>query len=670
MSSARISVAGAAVLGLLAAASSVAAPVGAQAPTQTTVTGVVRTVAADTVDRDANSTHFGGRSEDVYRQVLFVGGKSYVLHGKQVRNNTRVEATGTISGNDFTATSITTMGSVAGIADTGTTRVLVMLAEWAGPDGVTRASATSQMFSDTNGWYRDASYGALGQTGDVTPWLHIAGPTTGCYADHLTMMDQAKTAATAAGYDVASYDNYVLYFPECFGDASLYAGWAYVGSTGTWLNGYMDRRVTVHEQGHNYGLWHSHSYMCSGGGLIGTCTFDDYGDLYDAMGSSGLVGHFNASQKTLLGWMNGRSVDLSAGGATTLVPLAADSTSPHAAFVSTSTGRTYWAEYRQRIDYDTSLPSSGTDGVLIHVAGPGSGSPDTGASLIDVRPSDGIAPSTATLRSGQSWVSPDGMRFSVGSVTSSGATLTVSLVGSGTRSEEMAPGVAYDSWVAGPDGTFRTSKTANATATYKFSGTNVTWVTRKGTAQGRASVTIDGVSKGIVDLYSATPQTFAQGYTGLAAKTHTLVVKVLGTKNASATGAWVAVDAFKVGTTTVDDTSWKVLYNKWNGVSSTAASGGTYRNTAIAGGTSVFMFSGTAVDWITAVGPGWGKAKVYIDGVDKGTVDLYATTQKWQTAKTYGGLTAGSHTIKVAPLGTKNAAATSTKVAVDAFVVR
>ncbi len=422
----RLSAAISLVLALGAATFAAATPASSASTTQETLNGVVRTLAADTVDHAKNPRAFKGSSEDLYRQDLVVGEKTYVLHGtKRFHDNTRVVATGTVVGNDFTPTSISQSGTVAGLPDSGTTRVLVMLATWTSPDSMTQATAQSQMFSDTNSWYRDASYSALGQTGDVTPWLNIAGPTSGCYADNNQLMAQAKSAAVAAGYDVTSYDNFVLYFPYCAGDAAGFAGWAYVGASGTWLNGYMDRRVSVHEQGHNYGLWHSHSYMCSTGGTTGSCAFSDYGDLYDAMGSSGYVGHFNASQKSLLGWMSGRAVDLSAGGTTTLSPMAADGLTPHAAVVTTSSGATFWIEYRQATDFDSLLPSSGTDGVLIHVSGPGSGSPDSGASLIDVRPSDGINEATSTLRSGQSWTSPEGVVISAGAVSAAGATVTV-----------------------------------------------------------------------------------------------------------------------------------------------------------------------------------------------------------------------------------------------------
>ena len=409
---------------------SVAAPPSSAAgrtAARTTIDGVVRTLAADTVDHSAHPKVFKGHSEDIYRQVLVAGDKSYFLKGLRGPTNTRVRVTGLVTGNEIEATSISAGIETAEIPSAGTTHTLVMLAHWGAPDAVTPARASSQLFSDTNAWYRDASFGSLGQSGDVTPWLQITGPTTGCFADHWALMSQAKSAAAAAGYDVASYDNHILYFPYCAGDSSGFAGWAYVGSTGTWLNGYMDRRVTTHEEGHNYGLWHSHSYLCSGGGLTGSCSFSDYGDPYDAMGSSSYVGHFNASQKMLLGWMgDGRTVDLSQGGTTTLVPMADDSTSPHAALISVpNSSRKYWVEYRQPLDYDRWLPIDGTNGLLVHVSGAGSGSPDSGASLIDVSLSDGISSSTAALPAGASWTSPEGITITAGARNALSASVTV-----------------------------------------------------------------------------------------------------------------------------------------------------------------------------------------------------------------------------------------------------
>ncbi len=49
-----------------------------------------------------------------------------------------------------------------------------------------------------------------------------------------------------------------------------------------------------------------------------------------------------------------------------------------------------------------------------------------------------------------------------------------------------------------------------------------------------------------------------------------------------------------------------------------------------------------------------------IDGVSKGTYNLYQLTQKWQVVIPFTGSSAGQHTLEIRPLGTK-------AVVVDAF---
>lgn len=403
--------------------------------------GTVRVLAADTVENGGHDHTFKGRSEDVYRAVL-VGddGHLYFLSGpRKFPSNKRIRVSGTLSGTKLDAVSVALEPRPApkGLASTayppaepsasGTTNVLVMLAYWNAPDSVTPASAAAQMFGDTNAWYRDSSYGALGQTGAVTPWMRVDPPTANqCYADSDRTMSQAKASATALGYDLAAYNNFVVYFPydgDPGSDCAGYAGWAFVGAQGTWLNGYLDRRVTVHEQGHNYGLLHAHSLLCSGR-IDASCEFSDYGNDYDAMGSSNYVGHFSASQKSKLGWMDGRVQDLTHGGSTTLSPFESDAVSTQAAVVNVSADRSYWLEYRQPTDFDRDLPSSGTDGVMLTMKGePPSG--DGAASILDSRPGDGLGVGSATIRPGESWRSDEGAVISVSSISPGGAVVSV-----------------------------------------------------------------------------------------------------------------------------------------------------------------------------------------------------------------------------------------------------
>ena len=168
----------------------------------------------------------------------------------------------------------------------------------------------------------------------------------------------------------------------------------------TWLNGYIDRRVTVHEQGHNYGLSHSHSYLCTQV-ITGTCTWSDYGDDFDAMGASGLVGHFCASQKDMLGWMDGRIVDLTSGGQATLAPIAKDALAiscgrhpgiarPVVLAGVPTDGSTTTAGFR------SPRPTASWSTSPIRPLASGDSS-----NLVDTRPADGLHPNTATLKPGR-----------------------------------------------------------------------------------------------------------------------------------------------------------------------------------------------------------------------------------------------------------------------------
>ncbi|MBI1802790.1 MAG: SBBP repeat-containing protein [Chloroflexi bacterium] len=241
-----------------------------------------------------------------------------------------------------------------------------------------------------------------------------------------------------------------------------------------------------------------------------------------------------------------------------------------------------------------------------------------------------------------------------------------------TVAQDIANGVSYNGWHGVGDlhasgGAYRVSKVAKDSATFKFSGTSITWVTRKGPDQGKAQVTIDGVNKGTLDLYSPTVQwNVQQSFGGLTNASHTLVVKVAGTKNPGSTDFNVALDAFIVGSTTTQESALAVQYDSWTGVSDTRAFGGSYRTSKTASATASWTFSGTQVDWITALGPSYGQAKVFLDGVDQGTIDLYAATQQWKAVKAFT-TGAGTHTIQVQVLGTKNPLSRGTQVLVDSF---
>jgi hypothetical protein len=217
-------------------------------------------------------------------------------------------------------------------------------------------------------------------------------------------------------------------------------------------------------------------------------------------------------------------------------------------------------------------------------------------------------------------------------------------------------------------GMSRTSRIASDVASFRFTGTAVTWRTRVGRDQGKALVRIDGVAKETVDLYRATAGTTSKTYGGLAAGTHTITVEVLGTKNAAATGTDVAIDAFVVGAATTQESSPSLSYGSWMHAVG-PASGGTYRVSGVGDATTALLFTGTGIEWVTATGPSYGKAEVFIDGASRGVVDLSARTQTWGVTKSWKGLKPGEHTIEVKVLGRRGALSGRSAVMTDAFRV-
>lgn len=217
-------------------------------------------------------------------------------------------------------------------------------------------------------------------------------------------------------------------------------------------------------------------------------------------------------------------------------------------------------------------------------------------------------------------------------------------------------------------GSYRTEHTTRTSASYKFSGTSVTWYTITGRNQGKADVLVDGVRKATVNNYASTTRyKVARTVSGLGAGAHTLKIVVLGVKGStSGTGTWVAVDAVKVGTTV---TANPTLTYAWRVVPANLASGGTLTLTDATGAATSLVFRGTAISLWTSTGRNRGKAKLYVDGVLKATYDLYAAATTYNVRRTVTGLADGVHTVRLVVTGTRRAAATGTLVPVDRWSI-
>jgi hypothetical protein len=259
-----------------------------------------------------------------------------------------------------------------------------------------------------------------------------------------------------------------------------------------------------------------------------------------------------------------------------------------------------------------------------------------------------------------------------------------------TRFEETDPAISYaspgDPWITigssvatFSGGNAVTSNVAGATATFTFKGTAVSWIGLKCNICGIASVTIDDGAETSVDTAGAA----APGDPGLTSEVvftsptltdgpHTLVITVTGT---TTTGdAFIVVDAFDVtgGVRRIEETDLTAISytGTWVTFFDSRASGGSYAEAFSAGEQATLSFTGTAVTWISARSPFTGIARVFLDGILQGEVDTYAPSEQGQVRVfTADGLPRGPHTLTIEATGSKNPAAESTPVIVDAFDV-
>ena len=112
-----------------------------------------------------------------------------------------------------------------------------------------------------------------------------------------------------------------------------------------------------------------------------------------------------------------------------------------------------------------------------------------------------------------------------------------------------------------------------------------------------------------------------------------------------------------------------IKYNSvWNTYTCPSCSGGSLKYSRQTGARAEFTFNGTGIKWLVAKGPKMGKARVYLDGVNMGLVDLYKSSISLVTLQKTG-LAPGNHTVAIEVSGLKNPSATDKIINIDVFEV-
>jgi hypothetical protein len=187
--------------------------------------------------------------------------------------------------------------------------------------------AILQSPTSTSRYFQEASYGAFGLSGDVFGWYSADMPNCDPSAPHVIAGQVQEQAAQQDGFVTDNYRHAINILirngPSCFyafGSLGAPDGIGHVWSS---FNG---SNVMAHEIGHNLGLHHANSFICTNSAFqyvpFGTrCTDHEYNDPYDAMGFDGFYFHFNSYTKSLQGWLPPARVRrVTAAGQFTIVP--------------------------------------------------------------------------------------------------------------------------------------------------------------------------------------------------------------------------------------------------------------------------------------------------------------------------------------------------------------
>jgi len=263
---------------------------------------------------------------------------------------------------------------------TGPKTVLVMRVDFSDLTGEPLSASAAQTLIDTtsSGFFSTNSYGQTSMTATVTPLLRLPQPSTfyRMNDNYHGLRSDAIRAAADAGYALTAYNLDIVTFK------ALYSGWAgrgSVGGRGNWLNGNFSARVTEHELGHNYGVWHANYWSAQNASIIGAGSNTEYGNPFDVMGNGS--SHFNAWFKRTFDWLAPAEVaTVTASGTYRIHALELPvSSGLHALKIPRGDGqKDYWVELRQGLTSNRSLMS----GVSINWGYP---SP-TGSHLLDMTP--------------------------------------------------------------------------------------------------------------------------------------------------------------------------------------------------------------------------------------------------------------------------------------------
>ena len=227
-------------------------------------------------------------------------------------------------------------------------------------------------------------------------------------------------------------------------------------------------------------------------------------------------------------------------------------------------------------------------------------------------------------------------------------------------------------------GTANWSHVANATATFRFAGSQVALHAVRDADQGIMTVAVDGGAAQSVDNYAPTRNAAGVVWTSpvLSAGTHSLRIVNTGQRNAASSGINIAVDRVDVSPaaqTIVDGNEIGSSNNQFQydpnwGLTPRIPDmyAGTANHSTVGGASGTLRFTGTQVALHAVRDVDQGIMTVSVDGGPTQSVDNYAATRNaagvvWTSPQ----LSTGAHTLTIVNTGQRNAASSGTNIAID-----
>lgn len=239
---------------------------------------------------------------------------------------------------------------------------------------------------------------------------------------------------------------------------------------------------------------------------------------------------------------------------------------------------------------------------------------------------------------------------------------------------------AYDATTWDPEISYQPITPPPApTASYTFTGSQITWYAALGPNEGQAQVSIDGTPQTTVNLYAPDPnQDSVPVFTRTFDTNGTHTISVSAVRNSDGSLSGISVDGFQAATsapTVVQDSDPSVQYHGsgWAKQTDSRASGGTVMTSSNAGDSASYTFTGDQITLTGRLCPACGEADVYIDGQYATRIDEYGYRgpDVWQAALfEQSWAHPGRHTIKIVVDGTSNISSTGNVISIDAFQVR